>query len=171
MLLGAVRRPAPSAAPTAAREITASLPTGFPGHTLAGLVKKCGSGGLRGSGVRAGQVFSRSQSRNSLLKGKQRGRLARALGPVVPKSRLRGGTVSWNPGLRTRQLMVVSAWCGDYECLGPSRLQQKGSGEPRCPFLWGARPSQICLAVLPAGGRLVYLPRPPACSGAGCLRN
>lgn len=169
MLLGAVRRPALSAAPTAAREITASLPTGFPGHTLAGLVK-CGSGGLRGSGAKAGQVFSRSQSRNPLLKGKQRGRLARALGPVVPESRLRGGAVS--PGLRPQQLMVVSAWCGDYECLIPSRLQQRGSGEPRCPFLWGPRPSQICLAVLPAGGRLVYLPRPPACSGAGCsLRN
>lgn len=99
--------------------------------------------------------------------------LGRSSGASGTESRLQGGAVSWNPGLRPQQLVVVSAWCGDYECLGPSRLQQKGGGEPRCPFLWGPRPSQICLAVLTAGGRLVSLRsaprrRPPACSGAGC---
>ena len=120
--------------------------------------------------ARAGRVLSRSQSRNSLLKGKQRGCLAGVSGPAVPGSRLWGGTGGWNPGLRPLpQLMalwVVSAWHEDRRVLGTLRVQSNGGGEPRCPLLWGSRPSQICLgrSHLEVSGLYIC---PPTCSSAG----
>lgn len=120
--------------------------------------------------ARAGRVFSQSQSRNSLLKGKQRGCLAGVLGPAVPGSHLRGGTVSWNPGLRPLlQLMVpwvASAWREDHQVLGSLWVQSNGGGEPRCPLLWGSRPSQICLgrSYLEVSGLYIC---PPTRSSAG----
>ena len=94
--------------------------------------------------------------------------LGRSSGASGTESRLQGGAVSWNPGLRPPQLMVVSAWCGDYECLGPSRLQQKEAGNPDAlPLRLQALPNlpgcshcrwQPCISAL----------RPPACSRAGC---
>lgn len=105
--------------------------------------------------ARAGQAFSRSLSRNSLLKGKQRGGLAGVSWPVVPGSSFCRGTAGplagalslVRPLLQLTVLWVGSAWC---EGLGPStgsccHLQGAVNWrwEPRCPFLWGSRPPEV----------------------------
>lgn len=93
--LKAARRPAPSAAPAAAREVTASLPTQPAPRPRSGQpVRTAGVKAPVAQGARAGQPFSRSQSRNSLLKGKQRGGLAGDSWLVVPGSHLWGAPSS-----------------------------------------------------------------------------
>lgn len=83
--------------------------------------------------ARAGQPFSRSQSRNPLLKRKRRGGWAGASWLEVPGA-ISGGTV--RPLLQLPVPLVGSARPEGSRCHlhGAAKCRR----EPQCPFLWGS---------------------------------
>lgn len=83
--------------------------------------------------ARAGQAFSRSRSRSSLLKGKQRDAWQEFQGQQCLGGAWRG-TIRGSPGLRPllrlAVLLVVSAWCEDF--LLPGTFCKQLLSPPRC---------------------------------------